>query len=126
MAWAYFGGDFFIWGGGGCCHHPRKRVIQYSRGSVVKSRSRGVLDAPLKPVIGLAGGETRWRGMTTYLEAKSRLTRRFRATPLLLPDPHRGFRHASRRRRAEGRTAAPARWQHRTSWSTRIHLMARP
>ena len=25
---------------------------------------RGVLDAPLEPVIELAGGETRWRGMT--------------------------------------------------------------
>ena len=25
---------------------------------------RGVLDAPLEPVIGLAEGETRWRGMT--------------------------------------------------------------
>src|SRR5258706_7516539 len=28
--------------------------------------SRGVLDTPLEPVIGLAKGETRWRGMTTY------------------------------------------------------------
>jgi hypothetical protein len=26
--------------------------------------SRGVLDTPLEPVIGLAEGETRWRGMT--------------------------------------------------------------
>jgi hypothetical protein len=31
----------------------------------MKSRGRGVLDAPLEPVIGLAEGETRWRGMTT-------------------------------------------------------------
>jgi hypothetical protein len=30
-----------------------------------KSRGRSVLDAPLEPVIGLAEGETRWRGMTT-------------------------------------------------------------
>jgi hypothetical protein len=33
---------------------------------VAKSRGRGVLDAPLEPVIGLAEGETRWPGMTTY------------------------------------------------------------
>jgi hypothetical protein len=30
----------------------------------MESRSRGVLDIPLEPVIGLAEGETRWRGMT--------------------------------------------------------------
>ena len=30
----------------------------------MKSKGRGVLDAPLEPVIGLAEGETRWRGMT--------------------------------------------------------------
>ena len=30
----------------------------------MESRSRGVLDTPLEPVIGLAEGETRWRGMT--------------------------------------------------------------
>jgi hypothetical protein len=29
-----------------------------------KSQDLGVLDAPLEPVIGLAEGETRWRGMT--------------------------------------------------------------
>jgi len=32
---------------------------------VIESKSRGVLDTPLEPVIGLAEGETRWRGMTT-------------------------------------------------------------
>jgi len=32
--------------------------------AVMESGSRGVLDAPLEPVIGLAEGETRWRGMT--------------------------------------------------------------
>src|SRR5665213_362321 len=31
----------------------------------IEPRSRGVLDPPLEPVIGLAGGETRWRRMTT-------------------------------------------------------------
>src|ERR1700733_11141715 len=31
-----------------------------------RSRGRGVLDTPLEPVIGLAGGETRWRGTTAY------------------------------------------------------------
>jgi hypothetical protein len=35
------------------CHHPRKRVIQYSRDGGDELRSRGVLDAPLS------------RGMTT-------------------------------------------------------------
>ena len=30
----------------------------------IESKSRGVLDTPLEPVIGLAEGETRWRGMT--------------------------------------------------------------
>jgi hypothetical protein len=40
-------------------HRPRKRTIQYSRALVMESRSCGVLDTPLEPVIGLAGGETR-------------------------------------------------------------------
>src|ERR1700689_2941727 len=31
---------------------------------IMRSRSRGVLDTPLAPVIVLAEGETRWRGMT--------------------------------------------------------------
>jgi hypothetical protein len=30
----------------------------------MEPRSCGVLDPPQKPVIGLAEGETRWRGMT--------------------------------------------------------------
>jgi len=37
----------------------------------MESRSRGVLDTPQEPVIGLAEGETRWRGMTTVCEASS-------------------------------------------------------
>ena len=40
------------------------RATQYSRVLMMESNSRGVLDAPLEPVIGLAEGETRWRGMT--------------------------------------------------------------
>lgn len=40
------------------------RVIQYSAALAIEPRSRCVLDAPLEPVIGLAEGETRWRGMT--------------------------------------------------------------
>jgi hypothetical protein len=40
-------------------------MIQYSEALVMESRSRGVLDTPPEPVIGLAEGETRWRGMTT-------------------------------------------------------------
>jgi hypothetical protein len=35
----------------------------------MEPRGRGVLDTPLEPVIGLAGGETRWRGMTTFVSA---------------------------------------------------------
>jgi hypothetical protein len=41
-----------------------QRAIQYSETSVVEARSYGILDTPLEPVIGLAGGETRWRSMT--------------------------------------------------------------
>ncbi len=41
-----------------------KRAIQYSETSVMEPKGCGVLDAPLEPVIGLAGGETRWRSMT--------------------------------------------------------------
>jgi hypothetical protein len=40
------------------------RMIQYSRAVVIRPRSRGVLDAPLELVIGLAERETRWRSMT--------------------------------------------------------------
>jgi hypothetical protein len=42
------------------------RAIQYSREAAMESRSRGVLDHPLEPVIGLAAGETRWRVMTVH------------------------------------------------------------
>jgi hypothetical protein len=38
---------------------------------VIEARIRGVLDTPLEPVIGLASGETRWRGMTASCEAAS-------------------------------------------------------
>jgi uncharacterized protein (TIGR02058 family) len=51
------------------CRHPRKRVIQYPETSAMESRSHGVLDTPLEPVIGLAEGETRWRGMTAVCGA---------------------------------------------------------
>ena len=44
---------------------------------VIKSISRSVLDAPPEPVIGLAEGETQWRGMTVC----------FTAPPTQLPDP---------------------------------------
>src|SRR5882672_7672477 len=43
-----------------------KAAIQYSEASMMKSRSRSVLDTPLEPVIGLAEGETRWRSMTIF------------------------------------------------------------
>jgi hypothetical protein len=40
-------------------------VIQYSTSIRIEPKSCGVPDTPLEPVIGLAKGETRWRGMTT-------------------------------------------------------------
>jgi hypothetical protein len=45
-------------------HHPRRRVMQYSRASCDQSRRHDVLDTPQESVIGLAEGEIRWRGMT--------------------------------------------------------------
>jgi len=36
----------------------------------MKLKGRGVLDTPLEPVIGLAEGETRWRGMTALCSAE--------------------------------------------------------
>jgi hypothetical protein len=39
-------------------------MIQYAALSVEALNRHGLLDAPTKPVIGLAEGETRWRGMT--------------------------------------------------------------
>jgi hypothetical protein len=41
-----------------------QRAIQYAEALVIESKRCGVLDTPLEPVIGLAGGETRWRSMT--------------------------------------------------------------
>ncbi len=45
-------------------HRPRRRAIQYSSEPCDYPRRRGVPDAPPEPVIGLAGGEARRRGMT--------------------------------------------------------------
>ena len=46
---------------------------------MIEPKGRGVLDPPLEPVIGLAEGETRWRGMTTTAErAGERAIRCFR------------------------------------------------
>jgi hypothetical protein len=56
------------------------RAIQYSRAPMMESKSCGVLDTPLEPVIGLAEGETRWRSMTAYGKVdvfRAKLTRRF-------------------------------------------------
>jgi hypothetical protein len=47
---------------------------------MMESKSCGVLDTPLEPVIGLAEGETRWRSMTAYGKVdvfRAKLTRRF-------------------------------------------------
>src|SRR5471030_1856815 len=69
------------------CHHPRKRVIQYSRDvsdEIDKPRRTGY---PLEPVIGLAEGETRWRGMTTLVDEAptSAAAASLLALPLALP-----------------------------------------
>src|SRR5258706_8817296 len=45
-------------------HHPRKRMIRYSRTVAVNREAAAYWIPPLEPVIGLAAGETRWRGMT--------------------------------------------------------------
>ncbi len=36
---------------------------------MMESKGRGVLDTPQEPVIGLAEGETRWRGMTALCDS---------------------------------------------------------
>jgi len=46
------------------CHRPAWPGDPVGRGSSDQSRARGVLDAPPEPVLGLAEGETRGRGMT--------------------------------------------------------------
>src|SRR6266852_5048598 len=61
-------------------HHPRKRMIQYSSTPVLETRGCGVLDAPLEPVIGLAEGETRRRGMTANDSATCATIRKAAAT----------------------------------------------
>ena len=47
--------------------------------SAIEPKGRGVLDTPLEPVIGLAEGETRWRGMTACCGAA--------IAPRLTPSP---------------------------------------
>jgi hypothetical protein len=39
----------------------------------MESKSCGVLDTPLEPVIGLAEGETRWRSMTVFVRSDATL-----------------------------------------------------
>jgi hypothetical protein len=53
---------------------------------MIESSSRGVQDAPLEPVIGLAEGETRWRGMTTGSVARSRPSLRANGSRECAPD----------------------------------------
>src|SRR6478736_9399285 len=52
-------------------------------------------------------------------------TPRFPETPLPRPPPRPGFRHASRRRRAAGRTAVPVRWRDRTFSSAKTRRRVR-
>ena len=40
---------------------------------MIDPKGRGVLDAPLEPVIGLAKGETRWRSKTRARQFNTRL-----------------------------------------------------
>ena len=66
----------------------------------MESKRRGVLDTPLEPVIGLAEGETRWRGMTTVREERSE-----RSNPLSLRGNMDCFAEP-----VIGRRFAPTRW----------------
>jgi hypothetical protein len=70
--------------------------------------------------------ENRIDSRSSWFQYRQRWLRpRFPETPLRRPRPHRGFRHASTRRRAVTRTAVPAHWRGRTSWSARIPPRAR-
>ena len=46
---------------------PRRRGSSIPEAAVIEPISRGVLDPPPEPVIELAEGETRWRGMTVVV-----------------------------------------------------------
>src|SRR5437879_3849195 len=70
-------------------HRPRKRTIQHSEAPVMESKSRGVLDNPLEPVVGLAEGETRWRGMTVSFGARAKALFAPRLCVSSLPVRHR-------------------------------------
>jgi hypothetical protein len=52
-------------------------------------------------------------------------TPRSEERPLPRREPRRGFRRASRRRLAAGRTGVPARWRGRTFWSAKIRPTGR-
>jgi len=52
------------------------RASQYSGAFVIAPKGRGVLDPPQEPVIGLAEGKSRWRGMTACGAARRRTTAR--------------------------------------------------
>src|SRR5258706_6910400 len=55
---------------------------------MIESKGRGVLDTPQEPVIGLAEGETRWRGMTTFVRRVSLFAEFTRSPPSVkrMPD----------------------------------------
>jgi hypothetical protein len=55
--------------------------------AMIEPRSRSVLDAPPEPVIGLAEGETRWRGMTAFSGAVGRGNKGIGLPPYPLVNP---------------------------------------
>ena len=63
---------------------------------MIEPRSRGVLDAPPEPVIGLAEGEARWRGMTGERGYDSAFSRRgiARVLPSNTPEKTEGAGNA--------------------------------
>src|SRR3984957_12073866 len=58
-------------------------MIQYAAPFRLYLRCQRLLDAPLEPVIGLAEGETRWRGMTRKAYLRHRFLGLFRALALV-------------------------------------------
>ncbi|CCE08056.1 hypothetical protein BRAS3843_2560005 [Bradyrhizobium sp. STM 3843] len=54
-------------------HHPRMQMIQYSPTAVVSRWAAAYWMPPPEPVLGLAEGETRGRGMTGQMPRGSSL-----------------------------------------------------
>src|SRR5712692_4748701 len=95
-------------------------MIQYSEALVIEPKSCGILDTPLEPVIGLAGGETRWRSMTVFcaerIEDPSHRSRHDAPRAAALADPGE-YRHPAGKIRMPSQAPQKRSGQGRTSWS---------